>query len=135
MDIERDHEYIVEAVPQAARDVLGNMEKQGKVSQWWWSDDLTDTVEERRKACNRWLNRRTTENRHEYNRNKAPVKNNVKKQRTTSGIIDARRLTMKNANSSWPGGRAIKFTKYEGIYLTERITNLINKCVACKKNS
>ncbi|XP_024891525.1 uncharacterized protein LOC112467233 [Temnothorax curvispinosus] len=71
MDIENDHEHILEAVHQAARKVMGTVKQQRKPSQGWWSEEMADAVKEKERAYNSWLSHRTAESRRDYNRSKA----------------------------------------------------------------
>ncbi|XP_024894065.1 craniofacial development protein 2-like, partial [Temnothorax curvispinosus] len=61
MDIENDHEYILKAVHQAAREVMGTVEQQRKPSQGWWSEEMANAVKEKERAYNSWLSHRTAE--------------------------------------------------------------------------
>ena len=56
------------------------MTLKNNITQLWWTPEIEEAVQQKRKSYQQWLAHRTTENLHEYKRNKAKAKNKINKE-------------------------------------------------------
>ena len=77
---EEIYETLKNKIHEAALEALGTKEKTN-YNNPWWSDDLTELIEEKKKLYLRWLATKDDEDRKSYNRHKYIVKKEIKRKK------------------------------------------------------
>lgn len=77
-DVEKDHQNIVEAIHQAARESLGESNNEKRRNQIWWNDQLKECVKLKKQAYQNWLVNQTVEKWNIYRKLNREVKNKIK---------------------------------------------------------
>jgi len=80
---EEMYETLKKKIHEAALEALGTKEKT-KYNNSWWSEDLTELIEEKKQLYLKWLTTKDNEDRKNYNRQKYIVKKETKRMKNTA---------------------------------------------------